>query len=258
MYWHQYCFVVLLSSLAAYSHGNCQTLSASSNTEYPPYVWYKPNDSNQLSGALPIFLSRLGKELGIHIEAKHVGPWARTQQELKNGKLDAFVAFYTSARSQYADYLYPEILRTKSNIWVNQAQSFTVSTPADLQGKVGITVINNSFGQEFDNYAKAHLKILEVSSIAQAIQMLSQRRVDYLLYEALPAEAYINKLQITNLQPLPYELSSEPLYLALSKKSPCNTVELKQRLESALQRAAKAGWAELSVAEAQQAWLAPN
>ena len=38
----------------------------------------------------------------------------------------------------------------------------------DLAGLQGVTVINNSFGEEFDRYAKDKLKLNQVASLDQA------------------------------------------------------------------------------------------
>ena len=125
---------------------------------------------------------------------------------------------------------------------------------SDLVGKRGVTVINNSFGQAFDEYAREHLSILQVGGFEQALRMISNGRVDYLLYEEQPGLAYIERAQITNLQKLEVPVSREPLYLTMSLKSACNTPELKQRISAELQKMNQEGLMADYLAQARMRW----
>ena len=170
------------------------------------------------------------------------------------GQLDAFAgAFLTQERLNYADYLQPPLLQTTSKVWCTK-NVLLPSITRRFKGRTGVTVINNSFGQTFDDFAKTELKIQQVGSVQQALKMLESKRVDYFIYEEQPGLAYIDQFQTKNLVLLPYVISSEPLYLALSKRSPCNTEALKQQLSQALQQAAQNHWAEHSLEAARMLW----
>jgi polar amino acid transport system substrate-binding protein len=237
------------------AQAQCLVLNASSNAEYPPYLWRANADDSHLQGALALMLNSIGKSANIKIHSIYAVPWARVQKTVEQGQVDAFAgAFLTQQRLGYADYLQPPLVQTTSKVWVHKERSFTLNDLNDLKGRTGVSVINNSFGQAFDDFAKAELKMHQVSSVQQALKMLENKRVDYFIYEEQPGRAYIEQFQIQNLVLLPYVISSEPLYLALSKRSPCNTKALKQQLIQALQQAEQNHLAEHSLEAARVLW----
>jgi len=125
---------------------------------------------------------------------------------------------------------------------------------SDLVGKNGITVINNSFGEDFDRYAKESLKIVTVSSLEQALTMLNLSRADYLIYEEDPGLAYVAKLNMNDVKTLPTAVANENLYLTMSYKSPCNTPEMRGRISKALYALDKRGLMSKLVTSNIQLW----
>ena len=133
------------------------------------------------------------------------------------------------------DYIYPAFLNTKSVVWVDKDRRIKYSKKEDLISLKGVTVINNSFGQEFDAFAKDQLSISTVASLKQAFRMMKLGRVDYLLYEESPATAYAASLRFEDhVEVIGPEISSEGLYLTLSHKSECNNGALRGKLTKAL------------------------
>jgi polar amino acid transport system substrate-binding protein len=155
------------------------------------------------------------------------------------------------------DYFTPVMLHTASVVWQRKDKPFSFSRKEDLVGKWGVTVINNSFGQEFDQYAQHNLNILAVASLSQALRMLAADRVDYVLYEKNPAHAYATMLGLSDaiIPVLPY-ISSEGLYLTMSKKSPCNVNGVKRKIAIALQEMKQEGFTEQAVLDGVQEWEA--
>lgn len=215
----------------------CKEIQASGNPQYPPYLWPDPSDSQQrtLVGAAAELAQWLAREIGVPIQVRHVGPWGRVQQEVRSGNLDMIVgAFYTQARTEYMDYFHPPFRETRSVVWTGDKGGIAYRRWADLAAWRGATVINNSFGEEFDRYAKDKLNIQQVPSLEQAIQMLQRGRVDYLIYEDSPGEAYLARMKVKGVRQLQPPVATENLYLTLSHRSPCNTPELRGRLQRAM------------------------
>lgn len=230
---------VLSSSeaFAAPAEARCSALVASGNPQYPPYLWRDPADENRLIGANADLMQLLAQELGIAIELRYVGPWGRVQEEAKAGRIDLIAgAFWTQARAEYMDYFIPAFHQTRSVIWVDAKSQLSYSRWSDLVGQQGVTVINNSFGEAFDRYAKQSLKISRVASLEQAIQMLQRGRADYLIYEDSPGQAFLAKLDISNVKMLAPAVANEALHLTLSHKSHCNTGDLRGRIARALHK----------------------
>ena len=132
-----FCIVlsVCLSSAVWAESGttNCKTLSATGNSEYPPFLWRENEKNNILLGANRIIMDEIGRRLGIPIELRHTGPWSRAQAEVKDGRVDLMAgAFYTMPRAQYMDYVYPAFLNTTSVVWKKKGAKFSFQTRNDL------------------------------------------------------------------------------------------------------------------------------
>ncbi len=222
-----------LVSITASADVECKSLVATGNPEYPPYLWRDPNDPRRLIGANADLLKRLAQTVGIAVEVIYTGPWSRAQEEVRTGRIDMIAgAFLTLPRLQLMDYVQPPFLFTSSVVWVRQGEDFQYGKWTDLEGHSGGTLVNNSHGQQFDEYAKAHLHLEEVPSLKQAFQKLLLGRNDYVIYEQYPGLAYAKKLHVeAKLEILAPPISSEGLYFTLSHKSACNTPELKEKLE---------------------------
>jgi polar amino acid transport system substrate-binding protein len=213
----------------------CTALLASGNPQYPPYLWRDPADENRLIGANADLMQLLAKEIGVPIELRYVGPWGRVQEEARAGRIDLIAgAFWTGPRTEYMDYFHPSFRDTRSVIWVRANSKINYTRWHDLIGLQGVTVINNSFGEAFDRFAKQSLKITQVASLEQAIQMLKRSRADYMIYEDSPGQAFLSKLGISDVKMLSPAVANENLFLTLSHKSACNSGEMRGRISRAM------------------------
>jgi len=232
-------FLGLIASFSTAAE-SCKGLIATGNPEYPPYLWRDPEDETRLIGANADLMQLLAKELGLSIETKYVGTWARVQEEAKLGRIDLIAgAFFTLPRLEYMDYFHPAFRETKSVIWTRSNLTMSYKKWADLIGKRGVTVINNSFGEGFDSYAKESLKISTVPSLEQALKMLTLSRADYLIYEEDPGLAFAAKMNITGIKTISPAISNESLHLTLSHKSACNSAELRGKIAKAIYKLTK-------------------
>ena len=235
---------------------SCKSLTATGNSEYPPFLWRDTSTSTELYGVNRLIIDELSRRIDIPIKLIHVGPWSRAQGEVKSGRVDLIAgAFYTNERADYMDYFTPVMLHTTSVVWQRKDKPFPFSKKEDLVGKWGVTVINNSFGQEFDQYAQHNLNILAVASLSQALRMLAADRVDYVLYEKNPAYAYATMLGLSDsVVPVSPYISREGLYLTMSKKSPCNLDSVKYKIAMALQEMKQDGFTGQAALDGVQEW----
>ncbi|MBL8710351.1 MAG: amino acid ABC transporter substrate-binding protein [Rhodospirillaceae bacterium] len=244
-------------SESAPSGGSCARLVASGNPDYPPYLWRDPSDEKQLIGANAELMAKLAKEIGIPIEVRYIGSWARVQEEMREGRIDLIAgAFLTTQRLDYMDYVYPSIATTRSVVITLPDSPLDFKTWPDLVGQAGLTVINNSFGEEFDRYARENLAIDEVPKLESALRMLALGRADYVIYEDAPALAYAAQLGIGEIREAENAISNENLYLTLSHRSPCNSPALRGRLAQAMLKFAQEGTMTELIDAAVQAWRA--
>ncbi|AYG44748.1 amino acid ABC transporter substrate-binding protein [Pseudomonas sp. Leaf58] len=229
---------LLLLPLAAVADEPCRRLTATGNPEYPPYLWRDPQNPQQLIGVNTDLLKYLGKQLGLEIEVVYSGPWSRAQEEVRTGRIDLMAGYFlTRARQQQMDFVAPPFLYTPSVVWVRQGNAFVYQQWADLKGRKGGTLVNNSHGQQFDDYAKANLTLEAVPSARQAFEKLMHKRSDYVVYEQYPGMALVSTLGITGaVQVLAPPISSEGLYLAMSRESPCNQPQLREALAREMEK----------------------
>ncbi|MCY1545396.1 hypothetical protein D9M68_813370 [compost metagenome] len=143
------------------------------------------------------------------------------------------------------DYVHPAFFFTPSVVWVRQGAEFPYFGWDDLKERTGDTLVSNSFGEQFDAYAKANLTLEGVSSLTQAFQKLLLGRTDYVLYERYPGLALAETLGMQDdLQVLEPPISSEGLYLTLSHNSACNDPWLRGQLAKKMTELAAAGLPE--------------
>ena len=235
--------VLFLAPTYALADSACDTLTVSGNPEYPPLLWRDEQHPGYLVGALPALLKEIGTSLGVNMEVVDIGSWARVQRMAQEGNIDMVAgAFITSERIGYMDYLLPPITHLSAGVWVPKGREFVYRHWPDLVGKRGSTLINNSFGQNFDRYAEESLHIDGVRSIEQSFQMALVDRVDYVLYEVLQGEAKLEYLGIADqFVSLPTPVSRESLFYTFSKASSCNSYELRERIAAVLYELVKSG-----------------
>jgi polar amino acid transport system substrate-binding protein len=256
--------VVLVGVVMAASLGgtpawadDCKGLIASGNPEYPPYLWRDPGNGNHLVGANAELMKLLSQEIGMPIEVRQVGSWARVQEEMKNGRIDLIAgAFLNTQRLDYMDYVYPIIATTRSVVITRSDAKVKYKEWSDLKKHEGVTVINNSFGEAFDRYAKDNLKIEEVGKLDNALQMLAHGRADYLVYEDAPARAFAARLGIKDLKEAEATISNEDLYLTLSHRSACNDGALRGKLAKAMLKLRDEKVMDRLIADAIKVWQA--
>ncbi|TVP88311.1 MAG: amino acid ABC transporter substrate-binding protein [Pseudomonadaceae bacterium] len=250
--------LVLLASGAtsAFADESCKRLVASGNSQYPPLLWVDPADPGVLRGAGVTLLSQVLAEHDITLEARNVGPWARAQDDARTGRVDMLLgAFKTDDRETWMDYLHPAFTHVPSVIFVRKGHAFEFTNWDDLRGKRGSTLVNNSFGNAFDNYASEHLDISAFPSVRQSFETLLLDRVDYVIYERFQGKALAEQIGIVDqLEILPDSVITEALYFTFSKRSRCNTPELRAALAETVARLNDEGVMDELISEYSERW----
>jgi polar amino acid transport system substrate-binding protein len=241
-------FSVLAEGGARFS---CDTLVVSGNPEYPPLLWPSSRMPGHLTGAVPQLVREIAEPLGIRVEVLDVGTWARVQRQAELGEIDLVAgAFITSERIGYLDYVLPPMIHLETSVWVPKSHQFDYRYWPDLKGKQGSTLINNSFGERFDQYATDNLEIVAVRSIEQSFLMAQAGRVDYVLYEQLQGHVKLTRLGLADdFKPLEPAISREGLFFAFPKRSACNSEALREAFMARLSKLTDEGRLPVLVSE---------
>lgn len=249
---------LVVMSEAATAAVDCKHLTATGNPEYPPYLWRDPQDPQRLIGANADLLKRVAEALGLQVDIRYEGPWSRAQEEARTGRVDLLAGYFlTEVRQQSMDFIKPPFLHTPSVVWVRQGDDFSYNTWDDLKGRKGGTLVNNSHGQQFDDYARANLNLEAVPTATQAFQKLQLKRNDYVIYEQYPGMALARTQGMEDeLKVLEPPISSEGLYLAMSRDSPCNRPELREQLAQKMREIVAGPLPEQWVTENLERWKA--
>lgn len=254
--------IALVAPLPAYGAQEhaCNRLSVSGNPEYPPLLWRDPDEPDRLIGAVPALLREMIEPMGLEVVVRDLGSWARVQHVAGLGEIDMVAgAFFTSERIGYMDYLLPPITHLPTVVWAPKGREFAYRHWPDLLEKRGSTLIDNSFGQNFDRYADENLRIEGVRTIEQSFQMALANRVDYVLYELLQGQVMLQKLGIVDdFVALETPISREGLFFTFTKASPCNTFELRERIAGRLSSLVDAGRVDQLIREYTELYTGKN
>ena len=234
------CSLCIWSSSALAQTPACKSLVATGNPEYSPYLWRDPADDARLIGANADLMQLLSKEIGLPIDVRYMGSWARVQELAQKRTCRPYCRriFYTDKAGIHGLF-HPAFRSTRTVVWTSAKDTFPYKTWSDLKGRKGLTVLNNSLGESFDRYAKEFLQFDEVPQLEQAFRMLAVGRAQYIVYEEDPGLALAAKLSFTGLKRSSAAVSNEGLHLTLPHQSPCNTGELRGRIAKALHKLTK-------------------
>lgn len=225
--------LLLLSGIASADDCTpCKKIIITGNAEYPPLTWQDKKNPDKMIGFAIELLQIACKDIGVEVEGKYVGPWARAQDEVKQGHADMLGgAYITEERKTYMDYILPPFVMDPTVIFVKKGDDFKFEKWEDLIGLKGGAPIGNSFGEAFDKFEREKLTVERVAKLRQAFEKLDAGRNRYVVYGLYPglAEAEVTGFR-DKISYLKNSVISEGLYFTISKKSACNCPKIKEHL----------------------------
>ena len=191
-------------------------LEISGLPNYPPVLW---EADGTLVGVGAELAKRICTELKVRYRLKPL-PWIRALHETEYGEIDMIAgAYFKKDRQAYMDYSIP-FMKDPGAVFVMKGHAFPFKKLKDLIGKKGVTMLGYSWGENFDQYAKAHLDMVTVTTPMQALKMLERCRVDYWVYGLYSGAFVATKAGMGDkVESLEHYVSQEDLYITFSKKS---------------------------------------
>ncbi|KLN59740.1 hypothetical protein WH96_15195 [Kiloniella spongiae] len=182
--------------------------------------------ADNVTGILPQLMESIIQErMGIPVE-HHGFPWARAQQAVISGEVDAFITTPTAERLEFShasqSVVFP--LRFQPIVRKNSEEEFGFKSEIDitttLKSKRYCDVLGNGWAKVF--YRKKKLKYLVVPTLDVCLKHLAQGQIDIIIHAEPVATSFIEKLHLKKeLKVLPIIMDSSPEFpLLVSKKSP--------------------------------------
>lgn len=217
------CFIILLLSLyctAVIAQKQCNKVTYSAHSDYPPYHWY---ENGQLTGASIEITNEIFKELGISANASYEGPWKRVLKKARSGDIDMISALkVTPERKRFlifteqAFYKNPIAIFVKANTFERPIKDLN-----DLDGLIGSISLGDRHGKLIDNFVQENNQILQIAGLERNFKVLQMGRSDYFIYGYYPGLAWLHQQENPERFAIARIFSDSTIHHAFSKQSPC-------------------------------------
>ena len=183
----------------------------------PSSIWAEAKGF-EMQGPIIDFVSGIFSEHGIPVVSQNL-PWDRALYNLRNGHLDAMlVLLHTEEREKFIEYSIP-YAEIPTSIFVPKGQSFTFTSLDDLIDKTGLIVQGEQYGKKFEAF-KSQLNLSTVTTSEQMVEMLSRKRVDYVVSQYYAFLSTAKRLGlIDRFDVLPQDVELNSIHIGFSKKS---------------------------------------
>ena len=199
----------------------CDKLSLVGNTNWPPYA-ITVSEQNFEGFAIDVAFKVLTK-LGIPIEIVAMQSQRQTITALANGEADIVISVYDAADiSDVIEIVQPAIINDPITILVVRNQAHSYRQWDDLIGLRGAMVRNFSFERKFSEYVDRFLYISHTGSLKDMLQLLVDKKIDYLIGSKLQLSYAIKQAGLENkLKLLEHITRDANVYMGISKRSNC-------------------------------------
>lgn len=210
---------------------NNRTITITGHPDYPPVMWVNKT-TGKFQGVAIELLEKMLSEVDIKPLFINVETWARAQEQVKNGQIDLLLPPYkTDDRQKIFNFPADAFMQDETVIFVKKGKEFKFESFEDLLKYPGVAIINDSFGEEFDNFEKKQKHIRRLPTTEQSFRFVDKDRARYIVAGINSGNAAIAKLNWEGRYVyLPKRIIVTGLYLAGSKKSVWNFPEFNSYL----------------------------
>ena len=224
---------------------NNRTVTITGHPDYPPIMWVNKN-TGKFQGVAVELLEKMLSEVDIKAQFINVESWARAQEQVKNGQIDILIPPYkTEERQKIFNFPADTFMRDETVVFVKKGKEFKFDKFEDLLQYPGVAIINDSFGEEFDQFEKKAKHIRRLPTTEQSFRFVDKDRARYVIAGINSGNAAIAKLNWEGRYVyLPKRIVVTGMYLALSKKSIWNFPEFNSYLNRKYKEYARLGTVE--------------
>ena len=206
----------------------CEKLIVSASANNAPISF--DNQGDLVGIGLELFTNLIA-DLNIPIEITEPYPWKRVLKNSQYGDIDIIIGVRkTVERMQYLDFVEPAFTATAHTVFFKKDKKNIIKSKEDLKRFRGGITLGSSLDENFMNFMVENLQLDRVSTVEQNFLKLMAGRVDYFIAPLLPTINAIQNQHPAELKGLAF--LSEPVsvteeYIAISKKSRCNSIKIK-------------------------------
>ena len=224
-------------------------LTACGHHDYPPWNW---RQQQEIIGACATISKSLFARLGYELQLTYTGPWARCQQNIREGKIDINIcSVINPERRQYARFTQQPLGFNENAIFVRRGGEFAFDNWQDLAGRRAGMVRGVRIDSAFDDFVASQPDSIRVNSYRQLFDMLQRGRIDYVPVGRLSGRAMLHKMRLTGaIVDLPTPVLTAPLHISISRQSPHQQLIL--RLDALLQAPDYPAWRDQQLGRAER------
>jgi len=184
---------------------------------WPPITW---QNNDELIGAGPDLMKKISRDLGFVLVSRTMGPFDQTLKKMESGEADVYFGLYkTSDREPYMEFSEAYAVDPVA-IFVKKGKEFSYERWNDLADKKGIGLVDVKYGESFSEFSN-NLDILRSETPEQSFDVLNHGEADYFIYSLYAGQRVLSELGLdAEIVSLPNFLTSENLFIGISKKSP--------------------------------------
>src|SRR3546814_463395 len=150
-------------------------------------------------------------------------------------------------------FIQPAFMSDPVAVFVRADPGFFYASRDSLAGRKGLAVEGESYGLSLDRYINMRLDVGRTPSMGIGLTRLAQGQVAYMIGGLLPGRAEMSRLGLKDgIAVADPELIAEPVFLAVSRKSPCRSLVMGWR--NAVSTAKQYGKVDALIAEAVKNW----
>lgn len=179
-------------------------------------------DSNgKISGHIVDSLQQVTDNTHLKLKIDIV-PWARALKQVINGDVDAVMpTLYTKERAEHLYYPTQALIKFYGSVIIKRVDDdfqFTDFSSIGTQRTIA-KVRAMLLGSEFDDvYENGQLKVVEVTKIEDALNMLMHKRVDLVVADGYVAKTVLEQMDIVEkISTIAISDQQESSYIAFSK-----------------------------------------
>ena len=188
--------------------------------ELKPLIYNNVN--KQAEGLLVDTLNKVSENSSLNFKVT-VLPWGRAMLEVMSGNVDAIMpALYTKERARTLVFPEQQLVNFNGSVLIKRiSDSYQFTSFDEIKTTKSIAKVRSVLlGEHFDSAKnKSNIKIVEVTKLSDALNMLLLERVDLVVADAYAAYAEIVNMEIKEQTSIMLISNiTEPSYLAFSSQ----------------------------------------